>query len=1164
MRIARLDLLRFGKFTDRRIELPRAKRDFHLIVGPNEAGKSTLRSAVLDLLFGIETRSPYNFLHPHPDMRLGASIEHDGATLDFERIKARTRTLQGPGGEPLADDALLPFLGTVDRGFFDQMFGLDHDRLVAGGREILSASNDVGRILFQSAAGIGSLGEVRDALESEAEGLWARRRSGQREYYVAADELAAADAALKQATVRTKEWVAAHSLVDALQEKLDAARESYRELEDKRTRLDRIRRAAPHLESLRASRLALDELGVVIKLPESAAQQLMASRQVIAKAQAALAHSRDRAARLNTQLAQLPARDEALLARRADLEALSELRHQLRKHPADIAKRKDEVRMHWARAQGHVKQLGWSVGSDVELEQRLPGKLLRAELSGLIRRHDGVEQHRKAASEARATRESEISRVDKELQALPDLQVSPSLRQALAAAQGLGDIAGQSRQLEAQVSRARRNLDSASLELGAWRPALESLRSMELPSADELNALQRRLGELESVGTGLAERLADKESELAEATLAIEQYASAHHPVSLEHLNRARAERDEVWQGIKSGALTLQAGAAEFEPRVKQADDLSDLRHDKAQEASELQARLDQKQRLEQQLAELLARRERNLLERKDFDDAWANRAIALGLVGMPVLGLGQWRATRDKVLRAADDLTDAADAERAFRARCDAAQAELARALDGVLADAAALSLASLVTQAADIVATAVRTDERRQALMAQKRVAEPALASAVLNLATAQAALEEWRTAWATTLAAAHLPADASTTLAAGALTLFEEMSDDLRQMRELKTARIDTMQLDLDNFAAQAEARAAELAPELIGQAADAIAIALEKRLQAALEAERERTRLQAELDEALQSCEEGAAAIRDAEAGLAPLLGMAAVDRHDELDTLIDRSDRERALTAALRAEEEALRRTGDGLPIAELAAECASVDLPGIAGELEALKARVDEVVAEQNHATAALQEAKASLGRIAGQDEAARAESQRQEALARMANAAERYVKVVTAAKLLRWAIERYREAKQGPMLGRAGAIFSSLTLGSFSRLVVDHESEPLKLHGVRAAGELVSIEGMSDGTRDQLYLALRLAALELHLETAPAMPFIADDLVINYDDARSKAALQALAHLSEMTQVIFLSHHDHLVPVAKSVFGPSLNVVRMEESDQEVVSFVA
>jgi uncharacterized protein YhaN len=131
-------------------------------------------------------------------------------------------------------------------------------------------------------------------------------------------------------------------------------------------------------------------------------------------------------------------------------------------------------------------------------------------------------------------------------------------------------------------------------------------------------------------------------------------------------------------------------------------------------------------------------------------------------------------------------------------------------------------------------------------------------------------------------------------------------------------------------------------------------------------------------------------------------------------------------------------------------------------------------------------------------------------------------------------------------------MLSRASDVFLALTQGAFCKLAVDYESDPLKLSGQRATGELVDIEGMSEGTRDQLYLALRLAALELHLQKTIPLPFIADDLFINYDDGRAKAGLQALAQLSESTQVIFLTHHEHLVPVAQSVFGDRLNVVNL------------
>ena len=61
MRLAELDLLAYGKFTDAKLLFPKAEHDFHIIIGPNEAGKSTVRRAIAELLFGMEVRSPLGF-----------------------------------------------------------------------------------------------------------------------------------------------------------------------------------------------------------------------------------------------------------------------------------------------------------------------------------------------------------------------------------------------------------------------------------------------------------------------------------------------------------------------------------------------------------------------------------------------------------------------------------------------------------------------------------------------------------------------------------------------------------------------------------------------------------------------------------------------------------------------------------------------------------------------------------------------------------------------------------------------------------------------------------------------------------------------------------------------------------------------------------------------
>jgi len=51
-------------------------------------------------------------------------------------------------------------------------------------------------------------------------------------------------------------------------------------------------------------------------------------------------------------------------------------------------------------------------------------------------------------------------------------------------------------------------------------------------------------------------------------------------------------------------------------------------------------------------------------------------------------------------------------------------------------------------------------------------------------------------------------------------------------------------------------------------------------------------------------------------------------------------------------------------------------------------------------------------------------------------------------------------------------------------------------------------------------------------------------MPFIVDDILINFDDERSKATLKALARLAAKTQVILFTHHSRIRDEAKNLGG--------------------
>jgi uncharacterized protein YhaN len=138
--------------------------------------------------------------------------------------------------------------------------------------------------------------------------------------------------------------------------------------------------------------------------------------------------------------------------------------------------------------------------------------------------------------------------------------------------------------------------------------------------------------------------------------------------------------------------------------------------------------------------------------------------------------------------------------------------------------------------------------------------------------------------------------------------------------------------------------------------------------------------------------------------------------------------------------------------------------------------------------------------------------------------------------------------IERYREANQGPVLGRARELFPRLTLGAYSGLVVGYSADDAPvLLCTTMDGREVPVEGLSDGTRDQLYLSLRLATLGQYFQTNTKMPWVLDDVLVHFDDTRATAALQVLSEFAQETQVLFFTHHARTLELAKRHIAPNL-----------------
>jgi len=258
--------------------------------------------------------------------------------------------------------------------------------------------------------------------------------------------------------------------------------------------------------------------------------------------------------------------------------------------------------------------------------------------------------------------------------------------------------------------------------------------------------------------------------------------------------------------------------------------------------------------------------------------------------------------------------------------------------------------------------------------------------------------------------------------------------------------------------------------------------------------------------------------------------------------DELPAAERRSALRQQLETQLELEEERLVRLGGGSTVENFIEEAAAVDPDGIAGDIARLEEEIGRLTAEKSELDQRIGAERTELGRMDGGDRAARVAENIQAVIGGLERDVEQYARLKIAGRVLALAMERFREKNQGPILRKASGLFQRLTCGSFEGLRADYDADgsPV-LVGVRIGGrESVPVGGMSDGTADQLYLALRLAGLEHYLEANEAMPFVVDDILIKFDNDRAAAALQVLAELSQKTQVIFFTHHRHLVELAK------------------------
>ena len=109
------------------------------------------------------------------------------------------------------------------------------------------------------------------------------------------------------------------------------------------------------------------------------------------------------------------------------------------------------------------------------------------------------------------------------------------------------------------------------------------------------------------------------------------------------------------------------------------------------------------------------------------------------------------------------------------------------------------------------------------------------------------------------------------------------------------------------------------------------------------------------------------------------------------------------------------------------------------------------------------------------------------------------------------------------------PELGRRAAeIFADMTGSTWSHILLDREFHLSAESGSDPTRR--SVQLLSAGTADQLYLAVRLAICEMILPPEQNPPLILDDALLTFDDARLSTTLDYLTRLGAQRQILLFT----------------------------------
>lgn len=1143
MRLQRLGLEFFGHFTDKWLDFgdrPDGGSDFHLVYGSNEAGKTTVMEGYLRLLYGFRHIEPYDFKHKRPNLKVSAALMLKDGIREFTRLPGRNNSLVDQSGTAVSETALQGVLSGLAIDDYRKLLCLDDATIEDGGDEIANSKGDIGRLLFSAAAGVSDLSEVLDTVDKRCGDLY--KKGGSKSVFAQLKrDLDDVTAQIRETDISVSDYRQRKQTLEDAKALEKEVREERQNKLNSQARLEAIAKAFPVSTKIAELTHALEPLHqfpIDLDIDPEELVELSKRRVLLEAEQKRLSDLIDEKTQARDAIVSQP----EMVQIQKRLGDLRDLRDRCATAATDLPRRqiqRNEV-------VEDMKRGLFDIGlKSVETPDQFVFDLtyLR-ELEVKFQSVSDAEAVLRVAKEEAESALENSEAAEKTLADLPEeAGEAPNIKKILDFRDASHIVTEATKAGEA-LRLAQQSARKALSPLSVDGKSFESVPELSL-NYEDAATLARDIESKKGAVSRSEDELADAEEAVEQLVSRIDALEDSGTFITDDEAVALRSKRDNLWN---EHLVDLSKSSADLFETSMRLDDANGIaRHSQAKELAEVR-------QLKVALAEAntKSRAKKTALEKANsrldaLQSELQEHLSAVGLKrGLSPTGFTDWvrkvEAAREQEI-AADTTQDTA---APVLEAAELLREELARVLDAPEA-----TLDALVSMASKIAAEHEKTKIERKAAQRTVEETETEYSKRKNKREDATKMRDVAKRTWAKALENAFGDA--------GKVIPFPQAFETFREIREsnekLLGLRRQINGMETDQKALK-EALQSVIAndPNLADMPTTDAYDALLLKSETAVKSDKMREELSGEIDNAsatLQSTQSDLDDI-DAQVRLSATIFDAAIPTGtvEELRNSVLRG----RLAIELRGEIASLSSELCSLLDVQSKSNAEDILAEKPLSEIQAAAVEVERDLSslEQSLTTAIENRtrAKSDLDAVTGDADVAMLVARRQTIELEMESVVRDFLDLRIGHLMADEAIRRYRDKHRSGMMEAAEAAFTELTNGAYGGLTTQIEGTNETLVAIQSTdGAAKQAHAMSKGTRFQLYLALRAAAYDQMAANGTVLPFFCDDVFETFDEERTRAACGLMRRIGLTGQAVYLTHHRHVVEIAKDVCGSDVRI---------------